>query len=148
MNITDLINKELESFIKKYGDNDTAKFVRDIMRSFGYKVLAEINRLNFTAFTIIDDDDLSKQGFGNMLLNYLVDKDDEVYGEIHFTEYKAWNKVSERNPKIHDKLIIVKCSDGKLDFAKYGEDGHWYNQKEQIIPDVTEWKSLTSDTDL
>lgn len=148
MNITRLIDKELESFIKKYGDNDITKFARNIMKTFGYKVLAEINRLNFTALTAIDDDDLSKQGFGNMLLNYLVDKDDEVYGKVHFTEYKAWNKVSERNPKIHDKLIIVKCANGKLDFAKYGEDGHWYNQKEQIIPDVTEWKSLDSITDL
>lgn len=147
MNITDLINKELK--FRKYGEDDTlVKMCKGIMRDFGYKVLAEINRLNFTAFTVIDDDDLSKQGFGNMLLNYLVDKDDEVYGKVHFTEYKAWNKVEDRNPKIHDRLIIVKCGDGTLDFAKYGKDGHWYNQKEQIIPDVAEWKSLTSDTDL
>ena len=149
MNITDLINEELEQSIKTFGeDNPLVKMSRDLMKYFGYKVLAEINRLNFTAFTVIDDDDLSRRGFGNMLLNYLVDKDDEVYGKIHFTEYKAWNKVSERNPKIHDKLIIVKCSNGILNFAKYGEDGHWYNQKEQIIPDVTEWKSLDSVTDL
>ena len=60
MNITGLINKELESSIRKYGeDNDTVKFARNIMKKFGYKVLAEINRLNFTAFTVIDDDDLS-----------------------------------------------------------------------------------------
>ena len=149
MNITDLINKELEESIKKFGENDSlVKMSRDLMKHFGYKVLAEINRLNFTAFTVIDDDDLSKQGFGNMLLNYLVDKDDEVYGKVHFTEYKAWNKVEDRNPKINDKLIIVKCANGKLDFAKYGKDKHWYNQNEQIICDVKEWKSLDSITDL
>lgn len=149
MNITRLIDKELERFIKKHGeDNETAKFARDIMRNFGYKVLEEINRLNFTAFTIIDDDDLSKQGFGNMLLNYLVDEDDEVYGKTHFIEYKAWSKVEDKKPKIHDKLVIVKCGDGTLDFAKYGEDGYWYNQKEQIICNVAEWKSLDSITDL
>ena len=148
MNITRLIDKELEGFIKKHGeDNDTAKFARDIMRNFGYKVLEEINRLNFTAFTFINDDDLSKQGFGNMLLNYLVDEDDEVYGKTHFTEYKAWNKVEEHLPKIHDMLIIVKKSDGKLDFAKYGKDEHWTNQDGQIC-DVVEWKSLDSITDL
>ena len=90
MNITDLINEELEESIKKFGEDDSlVEMSRGLMKHFGYKVLAEINRLNFTAFTVIDDNDLSKQGFGNMLLNYLVDKDDEVYGKIHFTEYKA-----------------------------------------------------------
>ena len=149
MNITSLINKELKESIETYGKDDAiVKMCMDIMKRFGYKVLAEINRLNFTAFTVIDDDDLSKQGFGNMLLNYLVDKDDEVYGKVHFTEYKAWNKVGDRNPKIHDKLIIVKRANGKLDFAKYGEDKYWYNQDEQIICDVKEWKSLDSMTDL
>ena len=149
MNITNLINEELEESIKKFGeDNSLVKMSRNLMKHFGYKVLAEINRLNDTAFTSIDDDDLSKQGFGNMLLNYLVDKDDKVYGEIHFSEFKAWNKVEEHLPRIHDKLIIVKKSDGKLDFAKYVEDAHWVNQDEQIIDNVTEWKSLYSITDL
>ena len=149
MNITDLINEELEKSIEKFGKDDKlVNISKSIMKHFGYKVLEEINRLNFTALTFIDDDDLSKQGFGNMLLNYLVDKDDEVYGKIHFTEYKAWSKVEDKKPKIHDKLVIVKCGNGTLDFAKYGEDGYWYNQKEQIICDVAEWKSLDSITDL
>lgn len=149
MNMTDLINRELEPCFKKYGkDDDTIKTYSKIMKIFGYEVLKEINRLNFTAFTVIDDDDLTKQGFGNMLLNYLVDKDDEVYGKIKFTEYKAWKKVNEITPNIHDKLVIVKRSNDKLDFATFTEFEKWINQDNEELSDVVEWRSLYSITDL
>ena len=78
MNITDLVERCLKDSIEKYGKDDSiVKMCKDCMTFFGYKVLEEINRLNFTAFTISDDNDFSKQGFGNMLLNYLVDEKDE-----------------------------------------------------------------------
>ena len=52
MNITDLVERCLEDSIEKYGKDDPiVKMCKDCMTFFGYKVLEEINRLNFTAFT-------------------------------------------------------------------------------------------------
>ena len=100
MNITDLVDKELEEAEDKFGKEDTfVSLLRKSLTLFGYKVLEEINRLNFTAFTIIDDNDFSKQGFANMLLNYLVDEEDEKYGKIHFDEYKAQKDNSIEKPR-------------------------------------------------
>ena len=61
MNITDLVERCLEDSIEKYGKDDSiVKMCKDCMTFFGYKVLEEINRLNFTALTIIDDNDFSE----------------------------------------------------------------------------------------
>ena len=109
---------------------------------FGYKVLEEINRLNFTAFTILDDNDFSKQGFANMLLNYLVD---EKYGKIHFNEYKAWKDNSIEKPRTStaNYYIVVELSNGKYDFAKWSvENETWTNQNGKIINDIVKWREF------
>lgn len=52
MNITDLVNKELEKAEDKFGKEDTfVSLLRKSLTLFGYKVLEEISRLNFPAFT-------------------------------------------------------------------------------------------------
>ena len=134
MNITGLVNRELKESENKFGKED--KFVSLLRKSltlFGYKVLEEIGRLNFPAFTYSNDDDLTKQGFCNMVLNYLVDEDDPTFGNIHFTEYKNWFKGI---PLETDKLMIVKRANGKYDFAKFDEEqNHWFNQDNEIIYD-------------
>ena len=141
MNITDLVNRELKKAEDKFGKDDMiVSMLRKCLPIFGYKVLEEINRLNFPAFTIIDDDDLTKQGFCNMVLNYLVDEDDPNFGNIHFTEYKNWFKDV---PSETDKLMIVKRANGKYDFAKFDEEkNHWFNQDNEIIYDVCEWRTF------
>lgn len=101
----------------EYGKDDAiVSMLRQSLTLFGYKVLEEIGRLNFPAFTYLEDDDLTKQGFCNMVLNYLVDKDDSTFGDIHFTEYKNW---FEGIPSETNKLMIVKRANGKYDFAKF-----------------------------
>ena len=91
MNITDFVNRELKESEDKFGKEDKyVSLLRKSLTLFGYKVLEEISRLNFPAFSYPNDDDLTKQGFCNMVLNYLVDKDDSKYGNIHFSEYKNW----------------------------------------------------------
>ena len=146
MNITDLVNKELEEAEDKFGKEDTfVSLLRKALTLFGYKVLEEINRLNFTAFTIIDDDDFSKQGFANMLLNYLVDEEDEKYGKIHFNEYKAWKDNSIEKPRTStaNYYIVVELSNGKYDFAKWSaENETWTNQNGKIINDVVKWREF------
>lgn len=117
MNITDLVNRELKESEDKLGkDDEIVSMLRKCLLMFGYKVLEEINRLNLPAFTYMEDDDLTKQGFCNMVLNYLVDEDDPKFGNIHFTEYKNW---FEGIPSETDKLMIVKRVNGKYDFAKF-----------------------------
>jgi hypothetical protein len=141
MNITDLVNRELGKSEDKFGkENELISLLRQSLTSFGYKVLKEISRLNFPAFTYTEDDDLTKQGFCNMVLNYLVDKGDSTFGDIHFTEYKNWFKdVSSET----DKLMIVKRANGKYDFAKFDEEkNHWFNQDNEIIYDVCEWRTF------
>ena len=140
MNITDLVNRELEKAEDKFGKDDAiVSMLRKCLPIFGYKVLEEINRLNFPAFTIVNDDDLTKQGFCNMVLNHLVDKDDSTFGDIHFTEYKNW---FEGIPNETD-LMIVKRANGKYDFAKFDEEeNHWFNQDNEIICDVCEWRTF------
>ena len=146
MNITDLVNKELEGAEDKFGKEDVfVSLLRKALTLFGYKVLEEINRLNFTAFTIIDDDDFSKQGFANMLLNYLVDEEDEKYGKIHFNEYKAWKDNSIEKPRTStaNYYIVVELSNGKYDFAKWSaENETWTNQNGKIINDVVKWREF------
>lgn len=141
MNITDLVNKELKKAEDKFGKDDMiVSMLRKCLPMFGYKVLEEINRLNFPSFTFINDDDLTKQGFCNMVLNYLVDEDDPKFGNIHFTEYKNW---FEGVPSETDKLMIVKRANGKYDFAKFDEEqNHWFNQDNEIICDVCEWRTF------
>lgn len=146
MNITDLVDKELEEAENKFGKEDTfVSLLRKALTLFGYKVLEEINRLNFTAFTILDDDDFSKQGFANMLLNYLVDEEDEKYGKIHFNEYKAWKDNSIEKPRTStaNYYIVVELSNGKYDFAKWSaENETWTNQNGKIINDVVKWREF------
>ena len=72
MNITDLVNRELKESEDKFGKEDTiVSLLRKSLTLFGYKVLKEISRLNFPAFTYTEDNDLTKQGFCNMVLHYL-----------------------------------------------------------------------------
>ena len=146
MNITDLVNKELEEAEDKFGKEDTfISLLRKALTLFGYKVLEEINRLNFTAFTIVDDNDFSKQGFANMLLNYLVDEEDEKYGKIHFDEYKAWKDNSIEKPRTStaNYYIVVELSNGKYDFAKWSvENETWTNQNGEILADVVRWREF------
>ena len=145
MNITGLINKELESSIRDFGEDDSfVKMSRNIMKYFGYKVLEEIHRLNFPAFTLLYDNDLTKQGFVNMILNHLIDEDDELYGKKNFkyTEYESWKKIEIEKPCIHDKLLIVKRKNGKLDFAKFNKFEIWINQNGKKIFDVVEWRTF------
>ena len=146
MNITDLVDKELEEAEDKFGKEDTfVSLLRKALTFFGYKVLEEINRLNFTAFTIIDDNDFSKQGFANMLLNYLVDEEDEKYGKIHFDEYKAWKDNSIEKPRTStaNYYIVVELSNGKYDFAKWSvENETWTNQNGEILADVVRWREF------
>ena len=159
MNITDLVERCLKDSIEKYGKDDSiVKMCKDCMTFFGYKVLEEINRLNFTAFTIIDDNDFNKQGFANMLLNYLVDEEDEEeelvedgneedekYGKIHFDEYKAWKDNSIEKPRTStaNYYIVVELSNGKYDFAKWSvENETWTNQNGEILADVVRWREF------
>lgn len=146
MNITDLVNKELEGAEDKFGKEDVfVSLLRKALTLFGYKVLEEINRLNFTAFTILDDNDFSKQGFANMLLNYLVDEKDEKYGKIHFNEYKAWkdNSIEKPRTSTSNYYIVVELSNGKYDFAKWSvENETWTNQNGKIINDVVKWREF------
>ena len=146
MNITDLVDKELEEAEDKFGKEDTfVSLLRKALTLFGYKVLEEINRLNFTAFTILDDNDFSKQGFANMLLNYLVDEEDEKYGKIHFDEYKAWKDNSIEKPRTStaNYYIVVELSNGKYDFAKWSvENETWTNQNGEILADVVRWREF------
>lgn len=146
MNITDLVDKELEEVEDKFGKEDTfVSLLRKALTLFGYKVLEEINRLNFTAFTIIDDNDFSKSGFANMLLNYLVDEEDEKYGKIHFDEYKAWKDNSIEKPRTStaNYYIVVELSNGKYDFAKWSvENETWTNQNREILADVVRWREF------
>ena len=146
MNITDLVERCLKDSIEKYGKDDSiVKMCKDCMTFFGYKVLEEINRLNFIAFTIIDDNDFNKQGFANMLLNYLVDEEDEKYGKIHFDEYKAWKDNSIEKPRTStaNYYIVVELSNGKYDFAKWSvENETWTNQNGKIINDIVKWREF------
>ena len=137
MNITDLVDKELEE-----AEDTFVSLLRKALTLFGYKVLEEINRLNFTAFTILDDNDFSKQGFANMLLNYLVD---EKYGKIHFNECKAWKDNSIEKPRTStaNYYIVVELSNGKYDFAKWSvENETWTNQNGKIINDIVKWREF------
>lgn len=140
MDITTLVNRCLESSIDKFGKDDyIVKLSRDVMTFFGYKVLEEINRLNFPAFTILDSFEVTKQGFVSVLLNYLVDRDDPKYGKIHFTENKLWQEnCTPACTSSH--WIIVKLEDDKLDFAKWSnETEKWTNQDGEVLINVKAW---------
>ena len=137
MTIDDMINNEL-----KDTDNNNPVIVntKKILKIFGYKVLKEINRLNFPAFTILDDNDLSKRGFVNMMLNMLVSDEDK--DKLRFHEYKSWNEVEICTPASHDQMFIVERENGKLDFAKYDKCGKWFNQENLELTDVIKWRSF------
>ena len=146
MDITSLVERYLEDSMEKYGKDDAVvKMCKDCMTFFGYKVLEEINRLNTVSFTILDDDDFSKQGFANMLLNYLVDEEDEKYGKIHFNEYEAWHDNSIIKPRCSTSnyYIAVELSNGKYDFAKWSNENEiWTNQNGEILADVVRWREF------
>jgi len=140
MDITSLVDRCLKDSIDKYGKDDpTVKLSRDIMTFFGYKVLGEINRLNFPAFTILDSFEVTKQGFVNVLLNYMVDKDDPKYGKIHFTENKLWQEnCTPACTSSH--WLVVKLEDDKLDFAKYStKTEKWTSQNDEVLTNVKAW---------
>lgn len=144
MNITSLVERCMEKSTEKYGKDDSIiKMCKDCMTFFGYKVLEEINRLNFPAFTFLDSFNHSKRGFVNALLNHLVDKDDEKYGKIHFDEYENWKDVSICTPSCstsENHFLIVEKSDGKYDFAKWSnETEKWTNQDNKELTDVVKW---------
>ena len=146
MNITDLVERCMKESTEKYGKDDSVvKMCKDCMTFFGYKVLEEINRLNCTAMTILEDNDFNKQGFGNMLLNYLVDKEDEKYGKIHFDEYEAWKDNSIEKPRTSttNYYIAVELSDGKYDFAKWSNENEtWTNQNGEVLTNVVKWREF------
>ena len=146
MNITDLVERCMKKSTEKYGKDDSVvKMCKDCMTFFGYKVLEEINRLNCTAMTILEDNDFNKQGFGNMLLNYLVDKEDEKYGKIHFDEYEAWKDNSIEKPRTSttNYYIAVELSDGKYDFAKWSNENEtWINQNGEVLTNVVKWREF------
>lgn len=141
MDITQLVTNELKKVKEKYGKDDSiVNMLEKALTRFGYLVLGEINRLNVPCFTILEDNDYTKQGFVNMMLNYLIDKDDETYGKLKFSEYKAWNDFSVSEPQ-DKRLLIVELSNGKLDFANYKEN-QWINQDNIILNDVVKWRSF------
>lgn len=150
MNITSLTERYFE---KVKSDNKSTTLFKDLFKYGAYSVLKEIHRLNFPVFTIIDDNDLSKQGFVNMLLNKLVDEDDTHFGEgLHFTEYKAYRggePVVKNVYENEDKnWLLVQLANGRLDIAKNvwtddkKEASVWKNQDGKVLDNVLNWRPI------
>ena len=154
MNITSLTERAFEKTIKKFGeDHPSLPLFKDLYKSGAYAVLKEIDRLNFPAFTIGDDDDLSKQGFVNMLLNMMVDEDDTRFGEgLHFTEYKAYREEEPHVKRIYENedknWLLVKLDNGRFDIAKNvwvddkKEESVWKNQDGKVLDNVLNWRPI------
>lgn len=153
MNITKLMESEFEKSTEKYGEKDRLlNYSKEVFKAAAYATLKEINRLNFPAFTKLDDNDLSKQGFGNMLLNYLVDKEDEKYGNIHFPEYKAYHEGEPSTKRVYEddnkNWMLVQLGNGRFDIAKnvwtdYKEETSvWKNQDGKVLDNVLNWRPI------
>ena len=123
-----------------------------MFKSGAYAVIKEISRLNLPAFTILDDNDLSKQGFVNMLLNMMVDKEDTDFGNLHYIEYKAYHtgepsvkRVYEDNDK---NWMLVQLENGRFDIAKNvwlddrKETSVWKNQDGKVLDNVLNWRPI------
>lgn len=145
MNITSIIKRYFEKAIDKYSETDTTvKLSMDMFKQGAYAALKEASRLNFPAMTIVYDNKLSKQGFTNMVLNMLIDKDDAEFGKLHFVEYKAWRE-DEPLSGNDNRLLIIKRADSRLDFAKFTEETHiWIDQSGNEIPkeEIKEWRYM------
>lgn len=151
MNITRLMESEFERSTEKYGEEDKLlNYSKEVFKAAAYAVLKEINRLNFPAFTILDDNDLSKQGFGNMLLNLLVDKEDKKYGNIHFPEYKSYREGTPAVKRIYEdndkNWLLVQLDNGRFDIAKnvWTDDKKevWKNQDGKVLDNVLNWRPI------
>lgn len=121
MNITDLTE---EYFEKIKSDDKSTELFKNLFKSGAYAVVKEIHRLNVPAFTILDDDDLSKQGFVNMLLNQMVDKEEASFSKgMHFAEYKAYHENEPFVKRVYEdddkNWLLVKLNNGRFDIAKY-----------------------------
>ena len=149
MNITSLTERYFE---KVKTDEKSISLLKDLFKRGAYAVINEINRLNLPAFTILDDNDLSKQGFVNMLLNMMVDKEDTDFGKLHYIEYKAYNtgepsvkRVYEDNDK---NWMLVQLENGRFDIAKNvwlddrKETSVWKNQDGKVLDNVLNWRSI------
>lgn len=150
MNITTLTERYFE---KVKSDDKSTTLFKDLFKSGAYAVLQELHRLNFPAFTLIDDNDLSKQGFVNMLLNKLVDEDDLHFGEgLHFTEYNAYHEgepITKRVYENEDKnWLLVQLDNGRFDIAKNvwvddkKEISVWKNQDGKVLDNVLNWRPI------
>ena len=152
MNITSLTERAFEKTVKKFGEEHSSLF-KDLYKSGAYAVLKEIDRLNFPAFTICEDDDLSKQGFVNMLLNKMVDEEDTRFGEgLHFTEYKAYREEEPYVKRIYENedknWLLVQLDNGRFDIAKNvwvddkREKSVWKNQDGKVLDNVLNWRPI------
>ena len=150
MNITDLTERYFE---KVKTDEKSTELFKDLFKSGAYAVLKEINRLNFPAFTILDDNDLSKQGFVNMLLNKMIDKDDSHFGDdLYFIEHKAYHECEPSIKRIYENddknWMLVQLDNGKLDIAKNvwtddkRESSVWKNQDGKVFDNVLNWRPI------
>ena len=150
MNITSLTERYFE---KVKTDEKSTVLFKDLFKSGAYAVLKEINRLNFPAFTLLDDNDLSKQGFVNMLLNMMVDKEDSSFGkDIHYTEYKAYHTGEPSLKRIYEdndkNWMLVQLENGRFDVAKNvwlddkKETSVWKNQDGKVLDNVLNWRPI------
>lgn len=151
MNITQLVKRDYDDVINTYEEKTVDMFMQ-LARRASYRTLMEINRLNFPAFTIINDNDLSKRGFVNMFLNMMVDKDDEIYGKLHFTEYKAYHEGEPSIKRIYEdddkNWLLVQLDNGRFDIAKNvwidgkKEKSVWKNQDGKFLDNVLNWRAI------
>jgi|GEM_PF-2284523 len=151
MNITTLTEKYFE---KVKSDDKSTTLFKDLFKSGAYAVLKEINRLNFPAFTLIDDNDLSKQGFVNMLLNKMVGEDDSDFVDscLHFIEYKAYHEGEPSIKRLYENddknWLLVQLDDGRFDIAKNvwvddkKESSVWKNQDGKVLDNVLNWRPI------
>lgn len=150
MNITTLTERYFEK-VKK--DDESTTLFKNLFKSGAYAVLKEIDRLNFPAFTLLDDNDLSKQGFVNMLLNKMIDKEDSHFGEgLHFMEYKAYRKGEPNVKRIYENndknWMLVQLDNGRFDIAKNvwvddkREESVWKNQDGEVLDNVSNWRPI------
>ena len=154
MNITSLTERAFEKIVKKFGENHPSlPSFKDLYKSGAYAVLKEIARLNVPPFTILDDDDLSKQGFTNMLLNMMIDEEDAHFGEgLHFTEYKAYHEGEPSMKRMYEdddkNWLLVKLDNGRFDIAKNiwvdekREESVWKNQDGKVLENVLNWRPI------
>lgn len=150
MNITNLTERYFE---KLKTDDKSITLFKDLFKSGAYAVLKEINRLNFPAFTLLDDNDLSKQGFANMLLNMMVDEDDIHFGKgLRFPEYEAYHEGEPSIKRIYENddknWLLVQLDDGRFDIAKNVwvddkmDSSVWKNQDGKVLDNVLNWRPI------